>query len=149
MKYCQHVIEPLGPYTYECFRCRTGANDTYSDFTVCRQKVLNALQWLKQNNPYYKSITIDHATLNKLPENDVLTEILNNSENTENPTQSQRNIETNDSESDTNMDIDNYNDNDTEVDDTAQHNYTCIFYTCTTSRTNRNRNNPIHNKQHK
>ena len=108
---------------------RTGANDSYSDFTVCRQKVLNALQWLKQNNPYYKSITIDHSTLNEPPENGVPTEILNNSENAENPTQSQRNIETNDSESDTDMDIDNYNDsdNDTEVDDTAQHNYTSFI----------------------
>ena len=53
-----------------------GTNDTYSDFTVNRQKVLSALLWLKQNNPYYRSIEIDYAIIEQLPENDVPREIL-------------------------------------------------------------------------
>ena len=53
-----------------------GTNDSYSDFTVNRQKVLSALLWLKQNNPYYKSIEIDYAVIQQLLENDVPPEIL-------------------------------------------------------------------------
>ena len=50
---------------------REGANESYSDFTVRKQKVLTALQWLKENNPFYKSIIIDHTMIDQLPENGV------------------------------------------------------------------------------
>ena len=33
---------------------------------------MNALQWLQQNNPYYKDIAIDHAALQTLPEDAAL-----------------------------------------------------------------------------
>ena len=57
---------------------RTGANDSYSNFMVRRQKVLDALLWLQRNNPFYKSIVIDHNILQQLPENGVPQEIFNN-----------------------------------------------------------------------
>jgi hypothetical protein len=50
---------------------RTGCNDTFSNFTVRRQKVLTALIWLKQNNLFYKTIVIDYAVVQQLPENGV------------------------------------------------------------------------------
>ena len=52
----------------------------YSDFTVRRQNVLNALLWLEQNNPFYKSIIIDTAMI-QLPVNNVPPELLHNSNN--------------------------------------------------------------------
>ena len=57
---------------------QTGANDSYSNFTVRRQKVLDALLWLQRNNPFYKSTVIDHNILQQLPENGVPQEIFNN-----------------------------------------------------------------------
>ena len=36
-----------------------------------RKRVLDAIQWLKANNPYYKDIIIDHKSLQQLPEDDV------------------------------------------------------------------------------
>ena len=41
-------------------------------FTVNRQRVLDALVWLKNNNPYYHHINIDHVNLQALPEHDVI-----------------------------------------------------------------------------
>ena len=32
---------------------------------------MDAIQWLKANNPYYKDIIIDHKSLQQLPEDDV------------------------------------------------------------------------------
>ena len=38
---------------------RHGANSSYVVLKVRRQRVLSALQWLKQNNPFYSDIEID------------------------------------------------------------------------------------------
>lgn len=38
---------------------RTGQNNTHADLRVRRDRVLCALQWLQQNNPFYTNITID------------------------------------------------------------------------------------------
>ena len=55
---------------------RHGADNTHADFRVCRQKVLEALQWLQQNNCFYKDIMIDYATLLSLPKDNVPPELL-------------------------------------------------------------------------
>ena len=55
---------------------RHGSNNTYADFRVCRQKILEALQWLQRNNPFYKDITIDNAALLNLPEDSVPPQLL-------------------------------------------------------------------------
>ena len=39
--------------------------------TVRKKKVLEALQWLNQNNPLYRYVTINQSTINKLPQDDV------------------------------------------------------------------------------
>jgi hypothetical protein len=39
-------------------------------------KVLSALQWLQENNQFYKDIIIDHAALQSLPEDNVPPELL-------------------------------------------------------------------------
>ena len=46
---------------------RSGADNTHRDFKVRRDCVLGALQWLKLHNPCYKDITIDMASIAKLP----------------------------------------------------------------------------------
>lgn len=46
---------------------RKGKNDTSKEFNVRRQKVSDALFWLKANNPAYFGITIDQDRLNQLP----------------------------------------------------------------------------------
>ncbi|KAK3917073.1 Maturase K [Frankliniella fusca] len=47
-----------------------------SDFYVRKDKVLNALLWLKQNNPLYQDIHIDEHKLSTLPDNgNVLNEL--------------------------------------------------------------------------
>ncbi len=38
------------------------------DFTVRKSKVLNALLYLKTNNPAYNDIEIDEEVINSLPE---------------------------------------------------------------------------------
>ncbi len=43
--------------------------DTSKEFNVRRNKVEQALYWLKANNPAYADITISTARLNQLPEN--------------------------------------------------------------------------------
>ena len=50
---------------------RYGTENTHADFRVRRAKVMQALQWLQQNNQCYKDITIDHAALQNLPEDGV------------------------------------------------------------------------------
>lgn len=50
---------------------KPGANKTHIDLTVRRDVVLWALQWLQQNNPFYKEITIDQDILQSFPENGV------------------------------------------------------------------------------
>ena len=39
--------------------------------TVRKKKVLKTLQWLNQNNPLYRYVTINQSIINKLPEDDV------------------------------------------------------------------------------
>lgn len=38
---------------------RHESDSTHADFSVRRDKVMTTLQWLQQNNPYYKDITIE------------------------------------------------------------------------------------------
>ena len=47
---------------------KEGAAESHRDFRVRRSVVLAALQWLKTNNKYYHSITIDHLAVAQLPE---------------------------------------------------------------------------------
>ena len=54
---------------------RHGADDTHRDFTVCRHRVLEALSWLKTNNPFFKDIEIDRNLIQSLPENGVPEEL--------------------------------------------------------------------------
>ena len=114
---------------------RSGANDTYSDFTVRRQKVLDALVWLKENNPYYKSITIDFDTIAKLPENSVPQDIFVDSSNsTLSTTTCIQEIETamdtqspsqfNESDND---DVLLEAENNVQAEDRSQHNYTSFI----------------------
>ena len=53
-----------------------GTENTHADFRVRRDKVLEALQWLQQNNRFYQDITIDHAALQNLSEDGVPSELL-------------------------------------------------------------------------
>ncbi|CAF5167472.1 unnamed protein product [Rotaria magnacalcarata] len=39
--------------------------------TVRKKKICAALQWLNQNNPLYRHITIDQSTIDKLADDDV------------------------------------------------------------------------------
>ena len=50
---------------------RQSENDPneFRDFTVRRDRVAAALSWLKNNNKYYENINIDYATIQSLPEN--------------------------------------------------------------------------------
>lgn len=58
--------------------------------TVRKKKISEALQWLNQNNPLYRYITINQSTIDKLPDDDVpdclwtTMEISNNTEAAEN-----------------------------------------------------------------
>ena len=46
---------------------RSGVENTHKDFTVRRDRVLAALQWLKRNNPCYADVGIDMASIADLP----------------------------------------------------------------------------------
>lgn len=48
---------------------RRGSGEKYSDITVYRKKVYNALQWLRANNPFCEDVIIDRANLDSFPEN--------------------------------------------------------------------------------
>ncbi len=54
---------------------RHGAEDTHRDFTVRRHKVLEAVLWLKTNNPFFKDIEIDRDVIQSLPENGIPDEL--------------------------------------------------------------------------
>ncbi|EXX58668.1 uncharacterized protein LOC105316640 [Rhizophagus irregularis DAOM 181602=DAOM 197198] len=41
--------------------------EAFRDFRVCRNKVIRALNWLKENNRYYADIIIDYEVLRSLP----------------------------------------------------------------------------------
>ena len=47
---------------------KEGAAGSHKDFKVRRSRVLQALQWLMENNPYFREISLDHAALAQLPE---------------------------------------------------------------------------------
>lgn len=49
-----------------------GLNNTEAHFRVRRMRVLNALHWLKNNNPLYQDITIDLTRVELLPEDDFI-----------------------------------------------------------------------------
>ena len=53
-----------------------GKDNTFKDVNVRREKVHNALLWLKCNNPHYKDVTIDQHALNSLPANGALTDLM-------------------------------------------------------------------------
>ena len=48
---------------------KEGSAGPHKDFKVRRSRVLHALQWLIDNNPYFSSISLDHDVLAQLPEN--------------------------------------------------------------------------------
>ncbi|CAB4005608.1 Hypothetical predicted protein [Paramuricea clavata] len=52
-----------------------GAEHTHRDFTVRRHKVLEAVLWLKTNNPFFKDIEIDRDVIQSLPENGIPDEL--------------------------------------------------------------------------
>ena len=53
-----------------------GKDNTFKDVTVRKQKVHNALLWLKNNNPHYSEVLINNQVLNSLPENGVPPEFM-------------------------------------------------------------------------
>ena len=57
---------------------RQSANNptAFREFNVRRNKVAEALVWLKQNNRYYRNITIDNEIIQSLPEDDSIIEML-------------------------------------------------------------------------
>ena len=48
---------------------REGAAGSHKDFKVRRSHVLEALQWLVENNPYFRGVSLEHAALAQLPGN--------------------------------------------------------------------------------
>ena len=47
---------------------RHGTDNTRRDCTVRRQKVLQAIMWLKANNPFHADVATDYESLERLPE---------------------------------------------------------------------------------
>ena len=43
---------------------------------VRRDRVLSALEWLQANNPFYSNVTINYVNLQRLPENDIPSQLL-------------------------------------------------------------------------
>ena len=52
-----------------------GKNDSHKDFRVTRDRVQEALLWLRRNNRYYCNIEIDYAALNALPDDGPLPDL--------------------------------------------------------------------------
>ena len=50
---------------------RHGMDNSHRDFTVRRHQVLEAVLWLKTNNPYFKDVEIDQEAIESLPENGI------------------------------------------------------------------------------
>ena len=46
-------------------------DNSLKDLLVRREKVADALLWLKSNNPYYKDVKIDQYSLNCLPKHGI------------------------------------------------------------------------------
>ena len=55
---------------------RYGSNNSHADFRVRRDHVLTAIQWLRQNNPCYADITINHDNVQLLPSDGIPEELL-------------------------------------------------------------------------
>ena len=55
-------------------KCK-GKNDAHKDFRVRRDRLQEALLWLRQNNRYYSNIEVDYAALNTLPDNGLLPDL--------------------------------------------------------------------------
>ena len=53
---------------------KKGSNNTHRDFRVRRMVVQHAFQWLKQNNKYYRNISLNTFALSQLPEDGDLTD---------------------------------------------------------------------------
>ena len=54
---------------------RHGVDNSHRDFTARRHRVLEAVLWLKTNNPYFKDAEIDRDTIESLPENGIRSEL--------------------------------------------------------------------------
>ena len=52
-------------YSFHSF---VNIENTHRDCRVRRKRVLDAILWLKDNNPYYKDITLNRTALQQLPE---------------------------------------------------------------------------------
>ena len=50
-------------------------DNSHRYFTVCRHQVLEAVSWLKTNNPYFKDVEIDQVAIESLPENGIPSEL--------------------------------------------------------------------------
>ncbi|PKY46625.1 hypothetical protein RhiirA4_409171 [Rhizophagus irregularis] len=63
---------PRNPSTLDLVIIRryTENGSNFRDFHVRREKVMQALRWLKANNKFYRDIEIDSDVLQTLPEND-------------------------------------------------------------------------------
>lgn len=55
---------------------RKGSADEYSDFIVNRERVLNALLWLKAHNKFYENIEINQVNLEMLPQHGSIVDML-------------------------------------------------------------------------
>ena len=51
------------------------SHGNHKEFHVRKQKILHALQWLIENNPFFKDITIAYDVLDELPDDSVLQSI--------------------------------------------------------------------------
>ena len=64
---------------------RKGKDNSFKDVTVRRQNVADALDWLINNNKYYKDVTINRKSLDSLPFHGVPQDLLSlETENLEN-----------------------------------------------------------------
>ena len=82
-----------------------GRDNTFKDVNVRRQKVLDALLWLTQNNPHYKGVEINAHALESLPVNGMPSDILA--------------VETNDDITDDNAELDTGPSNNNPSEDTV------------------------------
>lgn len=55
---------------------RYGEDNTHTELRVRRSRILSALQWLQQNNPFYCNIIIDQTALQRLPDGGVPPDLL-------------------------------------------------------------------------
>ena len=53
-----------------------GKDNNFKDVSVRRQNVTDALRWLKNNNPHYSDVKVNPHSLNSLPENGVIHDLI-------------------------------------------------------------------------